>query len=199
MDATPSPRPPREGRLDSWKKIAAHFRRDVRTVQRWESREGMPVHRHLHDKQGSVYAFSAELDAWWKDRRATLAAEPASEGAVTASRSPAARVPPSRGLWLAAASIAVLLVGIGLYAFKGRELLWRNPLANARIVPLSNWSGTQRAAVISRDGRSTTPPSRQVRTVTAWSPLSPTLRRVSGILDYRGAATPRRHSPQKSH
>ena len=60
------------GRLDSWKKIAVHFRRDVTTVQRWERREGMPVHRHLHDKQGSVYAFRAELDAWWQSRRGRL-------------------------------------------------------------------------------------------------------------------------------
>ena len=60
------------GRLDSWKKIAAHFRRDVTTVQRWERREGMPVHRHLHDKQGSVYAFRSELDAWWQGRRGEL-------------------------------------------------------------------------------------------------------------------------------
>lgn len=51
-------------RLDSWKEIAAHLQRDVRTVQRWEAREGMPVHRQPHQEQGSVYAFAAELDAW---------------------------------------------------------------------------------------------------------------------------------------
>ena len=39
-------------RLDSWKEIAAYLHRDVTTVQRWEKREGMPVHRHLHDKAG---------------------------------------------------------------------------------------------------------------------------------------------------
>src|ERR1700689_4736072 len=61
-----------KGRLDSWKKIAAHFNRDVTTVQRWERRESMPVHRHLHDKQGSVYAFRSELDAWWESRRGKL-------------------------------------------------------------------------------------------------------------------------------
>ena len=55
-------RPP-EDRLDSWKEIAAYLSRDVTTVQRWEKREGMPVHRHLHDRMGSVYAFSSELDA----------------------------------------------------------------------------------------------------------------------------------------
>jgi TolB-like protein/Tfp pilus assembly protein PilF len=51
-------------RLDSWKEIAAHLDREVRTVQRWERSEGLPVHRHLHQKLGSVYAFRSELDAW---------------------------------------------------------------------------------------------------------------------------------------
>ena len=37
-------RPPGD-RLDSWKEIAAYLNRDVTTVQRWEKREGMPVHR----------------------------------------------------------------------------------------------------------------------------------------------------------
>ncbi len=51
-------------RLDSWKEIAGHFGRDVRTVQRWEEREGLPVHRHQHDFQVTVYAYSDELNAW---------------------------------------------------------------------------------------------------------------------------------------
>jgi Tol biopolymer transport system component len=55
-------------RLDSWKDIAAYLKRDVSTVQRWEKREGMPVHRHLHDKLGSVYAFRRELDLWSQSR-----------------------------------------------------------------------------------------------------------------------------------
>src|SRR5580658_1376269 len=72
---TDGARPQQEGergRLNSWKKIATHFNRDVTTVQRWEGREGMPVHRHIHDKQGSVYAFRSELDAWWESRRGKL-------------------------------------------------------------------------------------------------------------------------------
>ena len=59
-------------RLDSWKEIAAYLKRDVTTVQRWEKREGMPVHRHQHDRIGSVYAFRHELDAWSQQRRATV-------------------------------------------------------------------------------------------------------------------------------
>jgi len=52
-----------EDRLDSWKEIASYLNRDVTTVPRWEKREGMPVHRHVHDRIGSVYASRAELDA----------------------------------------------------------------------------------------------------------------------------------------
>ena len=72
---TRSPDIPLEDRLDSWKEIAVHLHRDVTTVQRWEKREGMPVHRHQHDKRGSVYAFSSELDVWMKSRRAHLEEE----------------------------------------------------------------------------------------------------------------------------
>ena len=153
MDATSSPPPPREGgRLDSWKKIAIHFRRDVRTVQRWEQREGMPVHRHLHDKQGSVYAEATELNAWWESRRALLAADSGGQATNTPSLSSAARIPLSRGVWLGA-SVAALLLSTALYTLLGRpDILWRNPLASARFLPLNDWSGTQRAAAISRDG-----------------------------------------------
>ena len=62
-DASPS------GRLDSWKEIAAYLQRDVTTVRRWEKREGLPVHRHLHHKLGSVYAYKREIDEWWDGRR----------------------------------------------------------------------------------------------------------------------------------
>src|SRR5213083_2431515 len=70
----PSERPP-EDRLDSWKEIAAYLERDVTTVQRWEKREGMPVHRHLHDRMGSVYASRADLDAWARSRNLRAAQE----------------------------------------------------------------------------------------------------------------------------
>src|SRR5512135_1559772 len=76
---------PAADRLDSWKEIAAYMRRDVTTVQRWEKREGMPVHRHLHDKTGSVYAFKRELDAWTRTRSQALAAQ------SEAASAPAAR------------------------------------------------------------------------------------------------------------
>jgi tetratricopeptide (TPR) repeat protein len=54
--------------LNSWKEIATYLKREVRTVRRWESYEGLPVHRHLHKVRGSVYAFKTEVDLWWKNR-----------------------------------------------------------------------------------------------------------------------------------
>src|SRR6185436_16826003 len=51
----------REGRLDSWKEIAAYLGRGVRTVQRWEREEGLHVHRLGHAERGSVFADPAEL------------------------------------------------------------------------------------------------------------------------------------------
>jgi hypothetical protein len=54
--------------LDSWKEIAAYLNRNVRTVQRWEKCEGLPIHRHLHERASSVSAFKNEIDAWLKRR-----------------------------------------------------------------------------------------------------------------------------------
>src|SRR4029077_10396901 len=61
--------------LDSWKEIAAYLNRQVRTLQRWEKREGLPVHRHQHDSLGSVYAYKSELDAWRRQRQPRAQAE----------------------------------------------------------------------------------------------------------------------------
>src|SRR6266702_4355192 len=55
-------------RLDSWKEIAVYLDREVRTVQRWEKREGLPVHRQFHLNGATVWAFKHEIDAWFKNR-----------------------------------------------------------------------------------------------------------------------------------
>lgn len=62
-------------RLESWKEIAAHLRRSVRTVKRWEKIEGLPVHRLAHSKAASVYAYRAELEGWWTARQPRLNGE----------------------------------------------------------------------------------------------------------------------------
>jgi Tol biopolymer transport system component len=66
---SPPEHAPDEPRLDSWKEIASYLGRGIRTVQRWEREEGLPVHRLDHAKRGSVYASRRELTAWWESRR----------------------------------------------------------------------------------------------------------------------------------
>src|SRR5712672_831381 len=101
----------RSDRLDSWKDIAAYLKRDVSTVQRWEKRERMPVHRHLHDKLGTVYGFRAELDAWWRSRGSSLGHTGAVETTPT--------LPPDAGdqanpRWARPRLVVAALVAIGV-------------------------------------------------------------------------------------
>jgi TolB-like protein len=70
--------------LDSWKEIASFFARTIRTVQRWETAENLPVYRHLHEKRSTVYAFESELMAW-RDTR-SLSGDQSILGQKTASR-----------------------------------------------------------------------------------------------------------------
>ena len=72
-------------RLDSWKEIAAYLRRGIRTVQRWEREEGLPVHRLQHEKLGSVYAYRQDLDAWFEKRGSGLSAPAAAAEQTTPS------------------------------------------------------------------------------------------------------------------
>ncbi|MGH9237446.1 MAG: hypothetical protein ACRD3G_05350 [Vicinamibacterales bacterium] len=92
---------PTPDRLDSWKEVAAYLNRSERTVRRWEEREELPVHRLQHDKRGSVYAYTRELDAWRASRRVV---EEAVEEA-TARRIHA-------GWWWAAAALALIAVSV---------------------------------------------------------------------------------------
>jgi adenylate cyclase len=62
--------------LRGWKQIAAYLHRDVRTVQRWERSEQLPVHRQLHLKLGTVHAVRAELDVWLANRTSPQADAP---------------------------------------------------------------------------------------------------------------------------
>ena len=122
------------------------MKRDVTTVQRWEKREGMPVHRHVHDKLGSVYAFKAELDAWARDRSPAQATEPEVETPE--------RPPRGRRAWLAiAAGVAALAIGITLGLLQNRDPRADNPLADAHFSPLTDFDGIEQAAAVSRDGK----------------------------------------------
>jgi Tol biopolymer transport system component len=154
---TPLSERPLEDRLDSWKEIASYLKRDVTTVQRWEKREGMPVHRHQHDRMGSVYASRAELDAWMHSRNLRIGQENGDN-----AQSPD---PPAQQLGLATSSFlnrwrfvlalaavaGALAIGVGLWLHK-TEYLWRNPIADARFQTVTDFDGLEQAAAVSRDG-----------------------------------------------
>ena len=63
----PSPRANR--RLDTWKEIGAFFGRDERTVKRWETTRGLPVHRVPGAGRANVYAYTEELAEWLSGTR----------------------------------------------------------------------------------------------------------------------------------
>src|SRR5213075_2994706 len=113
------------------------------TVQRWEKREGMPVHRHVHDRKGSVSASRAELDAWTRSRNLPP---------IDATEEPAASAVPPTDLRRAArrwTAPVIALAALGLVAasamiyMQRTELVWRDPLAGARFQNVTDWEGVE--------------------------------------------------------
>ena len=149
FEIPPMEKPP-ERLLDSWKEIAAYLNRDMTTVQRWEKREGMPVHRHVHDKRGSVYALPEELDEWVRSR---------SPRVDEAEKKPEAETPPEAPngqaighgatagqrvrLWLAVAAALCLCVAVvGWFVFRHRATVAVEPrIRSLAVLPLRNLSG----------------------------------------------------------
>jgi len=141
----PSEKSP-DDRLDSWKEIAAYLHRDVTTVQRWEKREGMPVHRHVHDKRGSVYATGAEIDAWLESRRRCLddeEKEASAEAAADVEGEHAGTGRRSIRRWIAAAGIGVIaLVGVSYFLLRNRKAESVPPkIKSLAVLPFKNLSG----------------------------------------------------------
>ena len=77
-------------RLDSWKEIASFFGRAERTVKRWETERGLPVHRVPGIGRSSVFAYSDELADWLKGRGPELEADDSAGETTPAAPSPVA-------------------------------------------------------------------------------------------------------------
>src|SRR2546422_3595896 len=126
-----SPETPASERVDSWKEIASYLKRDERTVRRWE-KEGLPIHRHMHKKRATVYAYKSEIDIWWRNGRSRLES---AEAAAAGRR---------RFTWLFAGLLAATVVGLGLNASGLLDRLLGRPVAvevnSIAALPLRNLS-----------------------------------------------------------
>jgi TolB-like protein/Flp pilus assembly protein TadD len=125
---------PAAERLDSWKEIAAYLKRDERTVRRWE-KEGLPVHRKVHKKQASIFAYKAEIDTWWNSdcqRLQTLERPPARKSRMV-------------WLWVLALGGSALIAGAFLLNAAGIRTqifgLGTAPIHSIAVLPLENLSG----------------------------------------------------------
>jgi tetratricopeptide (TPR) repeat protein len=117
-------------RLDSWKEIAAFFGRAERTVKRWETERGLPVHRVPGGGRSAVFAYSNELADWLKGRSQELDAEDSASGEISerTDGAPVVALPetdltrpaPGRNLFsyrLAAWLVPLVLAGVLVVAF----------------------------------------------------------------------------------
>ena len=97
-------------RLETWKEVAGFFRRDERTVKRWEATRGLPIHRFPGGGKSRIYAEVHELEAWRRGKRPGL--EPVLTRLVAGLRRPLAVSP------------LILSLALGLLAV-GAVVIWR--------------------------------------------------------------------------
>jgi TolB-like protein/tetratricopeptide (TPR) repeat protein len=139
IEATSTPKATADARgrrLESWKEIAAYLGRDVTTVRRWEKGEGLPVHRHLHNKLGSVYAYTTELDAWRGDRSPIPATEMLDVRPIS---EPARRLSYARTV--AAVALAMAIGVVWLVRERTRIPAASAAIRSLAVLPLANFSG----------------------------------------------------------
>jgi tetratricopeptide (TPR) repeat protein len=120
-------------RLDSWKEIAAFFRRDPRTVKRWEKERGLPIHRLPGDRRSGVFAYAQELQRWLEqnpvdEASPTDGTHPATltSPASSLAASPVARSPAS---WRPRILLMLLVLGIGAGGLLWMDRASRQPVA----------------------------------------------------------------------
>ena len=153
----------KDGRLDSWKAIADYLGRDVRSVQRWESERGLPVHRIPGSRSGGVFAYTAEIEAWLHGRSGGRDVHPQADPRLAASSpveqptaaenvepsptapepEPASRTKPILASVIAGL-LAVALVGSYVVVAKHPKAAASGPLQSRpmlAILPFANLSG----------------------------------------------------------
>lgn len=133
--------PQQNDRLGSWKEISAHLDLSVRTVQRLEKAQGLPVHRLPGMSRGTVFAFRSELDEWW--RRKGTPQEPDSTPGLA---------PPRSSIRFVAALSSITLTAI-LLAIAGERPTISPPGPEPKLVRLTGYPGMEGFPSFSPDGR----------------------------------------------
>ncbi|MCB1020222.1 MAG: PD40 domain-containing protein [Bryobacterales bacterium] len=150
--------PATEDRLDSWKEIAAYLNKGVRTVQRWEQSEGLPVRRLSADRRGMVFAYRSEIDAWWASRGASLAetngTEPDQEAVEASEEDSLAPRVADRGGWRVMLASAAILAGAALAGWRLVMPVEFPDDATALLesAPLTSATGVEQHPALSSDG-----------------------------------------------
>lgn len=128
-----------DGELAGWKQIAAYLRVSVRTAQKLEKEQGLPVRRGFGMK-APVFAIEAELDAW-KGSRVTPPLDPVPPEPIRTREDRVKEIParsasdlPSRRRWLeycVAGTLPLISAGAGVAIFRS--------LSHARSGPPCSW------------------------------------------------------------
>jgi tetratricopeptide (TPR) repeat protein len=116
-------RPEANRRLDSWKEIAAFLDCGERTVKRWETERGLPVHRMPGSGRGRVSAYTAELTLWLEAGGPEQGTpEAASQGSAAPAPAPPAKPagPGRSGRWLAVPVLFLCLAAL-FFILHGRH------------------------------------------------------------------------------
>jgi Tfp pilus assembly protein PilF len=160
-------------RLDSWKEIASFFRRDERTVKRWEKERGLPVHRMQGSPKGRVYAFTDELSRWMNsptsasalDQEPTTpapgpsqtgAASPVTpeQGSTNLRRRASDQLRPARKRWLfGTLAVAALLGTAGGFLYYRQASLHTAPRDTSEAKPLAGHAANPEAQDFYLKGR----------------------------------------------
>ena len=141
-------------RLDSWKEIAGYLNVSVRTVQRWEALSQLPVHRIQRDRGAAVFAFSDEIDEWFRSRvqspdeaSARDSSGPPPPGRLSVPAAAPMRPGPRRGLFLG---------GVGFAGLAAMVLVWsrlQGPPGPLSSQLLTVERGAEWSPVLSPDGQ----------------------------------------------
>jgi dienelactone hydrolase len=125
--------------LESWKEIAAHLKRNVRTCQLWERDHGLPIHRLDGSPKARVFAYPEEIDRWFKEKLHERDSKPGRRQALPAI--------PRWNLGLIAGLSVVAAVAVTASAWlivRQARVGWANDVAIPEIERLLMASDTQK-------------------------------------------------------